>query len=199
VETLSVADVLVSLVFVVSVLEESDVGVEETDELVCVGVELGEEDEGGVEVGVLEEDEESLVGVADVLAGVVDVLAALLGELDEVRSPNPAVTPDNTPERAESTCRLLKTFASSQFACVRANNTASNDSRCIWGRENIMMMVCVLIEKNDGRWRGKDEEMKSLFAPSYSRWVRLSVGFAETFWKEGRTVRGKRKAKLRFG
>ena len=72
-----------SLVFVVVVLEE-DVGVEETGELVWEDVELGE-DEDGVEVGVSEEDEESLVGVADVLAGVDDELAAaLLGELDEV-------------------------------------------------------------------------------------------------------------------
>jgi hypothetical protein len=72
-----------SLVFVVNVLEE-DVGVEETDELVWEGVELGG-DEDGDEVGVFEDDEESLVGVADVLAGVDDELAAaLLGELDEV-------------------------------------------------------------------------------------------------------------------
>jgi hypothetical protein len=72
-----------SLVFVVNVLEE-DVGVEETDELVWEGVELGG-DENGDEVGVFEDDEESLVGVADVLAGVDDELAAaLLGELDEV-------------------------------------------------------------------------------------------------------------------
>jgi hypothetical protein len=72
-----------SLVFVVNVLEE-DVGVEETDELVWEGVELGG-DEDGDEVGVFEDDEVSLVGVADVLAGVDDELAAaLLGELDEV-------------------------------------------------------------------------------------------------------------------
>ena len=79
-ETSELLELDESLVFVVGVLEE-DVGVEETDELLWESVELDEE---VGEVGVFEEDEESLVGVADVLAGVVDELAALLGELDEV-------------------------------------------------------------------------------------------------------------------
>jgi len=178
-----VLEVVVSFVLVGDVVEESDVGVEETDVLVCVGVELGEEvDEGGVDVGVSEEEDDvSLVGVADVLAGVVDELAAaLLAELDEICPP---VTPDNIPERAESTipCRLLKTLCSIQFACVMANNTANIDSRRIWGRENIMMTVCVLMKKEDGSREGNGEGMGTLFAPSYSRFVRLSLAVAETF------------------
>jgi hypothetical protein len=44
---------------------------------------------------------------------------------------------------------LLKRFASSQFACVRANKTASIESRRIWGCENIMMMVCELMEEDE--------------------------------------------------
>jgi hypothetical protein len=125
-------------------LEESvlDVGVEEIDELVCDGVELSEEDEdGGVEVGVFEEgDDESLVGVADVLAGVVELAGALLADFDAVR-------PVNAPETTESTppCLLLKMFSSNQLACVRANNTASMDSRCSWWRENIMMMIMMVL------------------------------------------------------
>ena len=128
----SVAAVLVSLVLllVVSWLEASDVGVEENDELVCAGVELPCEVKG-VEVG-LSEDEESLVGVAAVLAGVVLLVTALLA--DELEPPSP--TFDKTLDTAELTalpCRLWKTLSSSQFACVRANNSASSDSRRIWG------------------------------------------------------------------
>lgn len=102
---------------------------------------------------MFEEVEESLVCVADVLAGVVELVAALLAGVDELESPA-SPTPDNAPETTELMfpCRLL---TSSQFACVRANNTASMDSRCIWGRENIMMMVCVLMEKEDGNATGK--------------------------------------------
>jgi hypothetical protein len=145
-----VADDEVSLVLelVVSwLVEESEVGVEENDELVCDGVELTCEDEG-VEVAVFEEEEESLVGVADVLAGVV-----LPPDADELELP-PSPTPDRAPDTAELTtppCRLLKTLSSSQLACVRATNTATVDSRRIWGRENIM----TLVEKVDGKSRTK--------------------------------------------
>lgn len=173
----SVLEVVVSFVFV-DVLEESDVGVE--DVLDCLDVKLGEEVEEGVEdVGVFEDDEESLVGVADVLEGVDELAAALLGELDEV---DPPVTPDATPERAESTtpCRLLKTLCSIQLACVMASSTANIDSRRIWGRENIMTAVCVLMKEEDGNRGGDDEEMGSLFAPSYSTDVCLLVAVAET-------------------
>lgn len=158
-------------VFVDEVLE-TDVRVEDTDELVCVNVELEEVEEGVVDVSVLEEEDEvSLVGDADVLAGVDDELAA--PPVDEV---SPPVTPDNNPERAESTipCRLLKTLCAAQLACVMANNTANIDNRCIWGRENIMMTVYELLKKGDENREGNDEEMGSLFAPSYSRFVRLS-------------------------
>lgn len=107
-------------------------------------------------VGVFEDDKESLVAVADVLAGVVELAAALLADVDELESP-PSPTFDTAPETTEWTapCRLLKTLASSPFACVRANNTANIDSRRIRGTENIMMTVCVLMEKEDGKWREK--------------------------------------------
>ena len=64
-------------------LEETS-ELEEVGELVGEGVELGEVEDGGVEEGVFDDDEESLVGVADVLAGVDDELAAALCELDEL-------------------------------------------------------------------------------------------------------------------
>lgn len=164
-------------------VEESvlDVGVEEADELVCEGVELGEEDEDGVEVGVFEgEVDESLVGVADVLAGVVELAAALLPDVDE---PESLVSPtsDNAPETTEPTipCLLLKMFASNQLACVRAKNTARMDSRRSWGRENIIMMVWVLMQKRRWKVRRYDEEVGCCSPPSYSRFVRMSGGFAE--------------------
>ena len=157
----SVLEVVVSFVFV-DVLEESDVGVE--DVLDCLDVKLGEEVEEGVEdVGVFEADEESLVGVADVLAGV-ELAAALLGELDEL---DPPVAPDTIPERAESAtpCRLFKTLCSIQLACVRANNTANIDSRRIWGRENIMTTGCVSMKEEDGNRGGDDEETEGGCSP----------------------------------
>lgn len=120
-----------------------------------------------------------LVVVAGVLLG--DELAAALlagGDGDGVvldAAAPPCPRSDAAPEAMElaEPCRLLKTFASSQFACVKANKTARMDSRRIWGRENIMMMVGVLMEE-DEVWREKIWKSGLLFRPlSYSRFVDL--------------------------
>jgi len=132
-------------------VEEAEVEVKKDDELIGVDVELDVEDvETGVELSVnVLEEEESLVGVADVLAGVEE--AAALKDVDELESLEIPKS-ERAPETMELTipCRLLKMFASSQFACVTANKTASIDSRRIWGCKNIMMMVFVLMREADG-------------------------------------------------
>ena len=92
-------------------VSELDVVLEEAGVLVCEGVELGVEDvKSDVELweGVLEEDDESLVGVGDVLAGVV-VEAGVVGIVLDVLEPLVIPTSDSAPETMELTsppCRL---------------------------------------------------------------------------------------------
>ena len=44
-------------------------------------------------------------------------------------------------------------------------------------------MVCVVMKTKDGGSRGNSDEMGLLFAPSYSRWGVLSVGFCRDLEK----------------
>jgi hypothetical protein len=179
--TLSLDEELLESLVVVAV-EESDVGV--TEVLVCVGVELGGLVETGVDEGVEEGvfDEESLVGVADVLAGEVVLGAAELSADVKPLKPEDKseITPDN------SSCLLfwlgLKRFVSTQSACVRAKKTARTEAWRTWDRENIMTVVCVLNEMRKEYGRKDDEEMGIVFAPSYSRYevCQADNEFAET-------------------
>jgi len=109
--------------------DESDVVLDEVDELDTEDDELGVED---VEPEVEEELEEAVggfVGVADELADV-DELPAVTDDDDEEESLFPRS--DAIPETTELTpppCRLWKMFTSNQLACVRASRSARIASR----------------------------------------------------------------------